>query len=415
MQKLCPTALGVYLSIPFCRAKCSYCNFASGVFGGDRLVRYVDRLVADIRSARQQAAAWQTVLPDCIDTLYFGGGTPSLLIPEQLQKILNVLHEQFDFAAKSEITLECAPGQLSDALLEALPALGVHRISFGVQSFVDTEAAAVGRLHTCAQTLADIARLRRVGIENINVDLLAGLPHQTETSWQASLDQAIATQVPHISVYMLEVDEDSRLGRELLAGGPRYHARAVPDDAQIAAMYQTACERLAAAGIAQYEISNFACSGWQSRHNEKYWLRQPYFGFGMDAHSMLHGNDGHPRRVAATDDLATFLEQGAQSQITIVDPNAVLEEAWFLGLRRNAGVSLLAMEAEFGAEAIAAYRPVLASCVDDGLLQVQHQSACLTAHGRLFSNEVFERFLGVTEVEKAGSAQPTSELQGAFA
>ncbi len=387
--------LGVYISIPFCRAKCSYCNFASGVFGGDRLERYVERLVAEMHSAQTRAEAWQAILPDRVDTIYFGGGTPSLLHPEQLQKIFRALQENFSVARDTEITLECAPGQLADALLEALPQFGVNRISFGVQSFVDAEAAAVGRLHTGAQTLTDIARLRAAGIENINVDLLAGLPHQTEASWQVSLDQAIASGVPHVSVYMLEVDEDSRLGREMLTGGQRYHARAVPDDAQIADLYLAACERLAAAGIAQYEISNFARSGWESRHNEKYWLRQPYLGLGMDAHSMLHGKDGHPRRVAATDDLTVFLEQGAQHKSTMVDVNASLEEAWFLGLRRNAGLRLAALEMEFGAEGIAAYRPALVACVDDGLMEITGETAHLTAQGRLFSNEVFERFLGV--------------------
>jgi len=391
--------LGLYISIPFCRAKCSYCNFASGVFGGDRLDRYVERLVAEIHGARAQASAWQAMLPEQADTIYFGGGTPSLLSPEQLQRIFHALREQFSVSPDAEITLECAPGQLGDALLEALPQVGVNRISFGVQSFVDTEAAAVGRLHTCAQTLADIARLRTAGIENINVDLLAGLPQQTQASWQVSLDQAIASGVPHVSVYMLEVDEDSRLGRELLQGGQRYHAGEVPDDAQIAEMYQAACVQLATAGIAQYEISNFSRHGWESRHNEKYWLRQPYLGLGMDAHSMLLGQDGHPRRVAATDDLTVFLEQGAQHQSTIVDAQASLEEAWFLGLRRNAGLRLAAMAQEFGAEVIAAYRPILATCLDDGLIEITDETACLTEQGRLFSNEVFERFLGVGPCE----------------
>ncbi len=387
--------LGVYISIPFCRAKCSYCNFASGVFGGDRLERYVERLAEEIHSAQAQAADWQTILPKQVDTIYFGGGTPSLLHPEQLRNILCALREKFSVARDAEITLECAPGQLADALLEALPQLGVNRISFGVQSFVDAEAAAVGRLHTGAQTLTDIARLRTAGIENINVDLLAGLPHQTEASWQVSLDQAIASGVPHVSVYMLEVDEDSRLGREMLTGGQRYHASAVPDDAEIADMYLAACEGLNAAGIAQYEISNFARQGWESRHNEKYWLRQPYLGLGMDAHSMLHGKDGHPRRLAATDDLTIFLEQGARHKSTMVDVDASLEEAWFLGLRRNAGLRLAALEVEFGAEVVAACRPALAACVGAGWVEMVDDTARLTAQGRLFSNEVFERFLGL--------------------
>jgi oxygen-independent coproporphyrinogen-3 oxidase len=402
--------LGIYISVPFCRAKCSYCNFASGVFGGDRLARYVERLVEDIHSAHAQAEAWQVELPERVDTVYFGGGTPSLLQPEQLQGILQALRGHFDLAPDAEITLECAPGQISDALLETLPQFGVNRTSLGVQSFVGAETAAVGRLHTGAQTLHEIARLRSIGIRNINVDLLAGLPHQTEASWRFSLDQAIASGVPHLSVYMLEVDEDSRLGRELLAGGQRYHARAVPDDAGIAAMYRTACARLAAAGSAQYEISNFAHAGWESRHNNKYWLRQPYLGLGMDAHSMLPGKDGRPRRVAMTDDLDAFLEQSTPPEIIVVDRTAAMEEAWFLGLRRNAGVQLAAMEEEFGTEAAAAHRPVLADCVADGLMELRDGHACLTAQGRLFSNEVFEKFLDV-----ADATMSTAKQQGALA
>ena len=384
---------GLYISIPFCRSKCSYCNFASGVFGQERLDRYVERLIEEIHSVRARASAVLALPPERVDTIYFGGGTPSLLRPEQLRRIFQALRAEFFLSADAEITLECAPGQLSDDLLEALPQLGVNRVSFGVQSFVDAEARAVGRLHTAAQTLADIARLRSVGIANINVDLLAGLPQQTEASWQVSLDAALASGVPHVSVYMLEVDEDSRLGRELLSSGSRYHAGAVPEDAQIAAMYLTACAHLNAAGIAQYEISNFARAGFTSRHNEKYWLRQPYLGLGLDAHSMLRGADSRPRRLAVADDLTLYLEQSAQWDCTEIDARAALEEAWFLGLRRNAGVQLSALEHEFGADALASYPPVLAGCVEEGLLEFDGDVARLTAQGRLFSNEVFERLL----------------------
>ncbi len=316
-----------------------------------------------------------------------------MLSPEQLQRIFSALHGEFAIAADAEITLECAPGQLSDALLATLPIYGVNRVSFGVQSFVDEEARAVGRLHTCAQTLADLARLRSAGIANINVDLLAGLPHQTADSWQTSLHVAIASNAPHVSVYMLEVDEDSRLGREMLTQGSRYHVHAVPEDALIAEMYQMACTQLAAAGIHQYEISNFAHAGFASRHNEKYWLRQPYLGLGLDAHSMLPGADGRPRRLAIPEDLTVYLEQRAQPQCTVVEPQAALEEAWFLGLRRNAGVRLDSLEREFGIEALAAYAAVLAGCQREGLLLYADGAVCLTAQGRLFSNEVFERFL----------------------
>ncbi len=214
----------------------------------------------------------------------------------------------------------------------------MNRVSLGVQSFVDQEAASVGRLHKREIVLDDIARLRAAGIANINVDLIAGLPHQTRESWERSLDELIATGVPHASVYMLEVDEDSRLGRELIAGGQKYHAHFVPDDDLTAEFYETACERLNAAGIEQYEISNFARAGYESRHNLKYWTRQPYLGFGVDAHSMLRSAGGAVR-FSNPDALEKYVAGAAQDCIA-VSAEAALQEAFFLGLRLNRGIDL---------------------------------------------------------------------------
>ena len=211
----------------------------------------------------------------------------------------------------AEITLECAPGQLSDETLDELLRQGMNRISFGVQSFVDRETAAVGRLHTQQQCEAEIARVRAAGVEEINIDLIAGLPHQTAQSWQYSVEQAIASGAPHVSVYMLEVDEESRLGREMLEQGTRYSASAVPSEDETADWYQQACAALDAAGVQQYEISNFARPGHRSRHNLKYWQRQPYVGFGLDAHSMLPTGTGAVR-FANTSDLDEYLGNAAR-------------------------------------------------------------------------------------------------------
>ncbi len=186
-----------------------------------------------------------------------------MLEAAQLERIFGAVRRQFDVSPNAEITVECAPGTLTDAVLGSLLRCGVNRVSLGVQSFVDQEAAAVGRLHKRATVLHDIARLRTAGITNINIDLIAGLPHQTAESWEFSLAEAIATGVPHVSVYMLEVDEDSRLGRELLAGGTRYHAHFVPDEEAMADFYLAACEWLESSGVAQYEISNFARAGFR--------------------------------------------------------------------------------------------------------------------------------------------------------
>ncbi len=286
-------SLGIYISVPFCRTKCSFCNFASGVFSAAIFERYVAQVGSDIAAAEQTAMQLGGAIERQVDSIYFGGGTPSVLAPDQLERVFQAVRESFDIEPAAEITVECAPGTISDEILEALLRCGVNRVSLGVQSFVDKECSSVGRLHTRHTTLADIARLRAHGIGNISVDLIAGLPHQTPESWDLSLTETLATGVPHISVYMLEVDEDSRLGSELLAGGSRYHAHHVPDDDLTADLYLIACERLEKTGVLQYEISNFArpvthgIGLRNSRHNLKYWTRQPYLGFGVDAHSML--------------------------------------------------------------------------------------------------------------------------------
>ena len=393
-----PDTLGIYLSIPFCRAKCSYCNFASGVFGGERMSAYVDRLTAEIRETHQRTD-FCMVLPRIVDSVYFGGGTPSLLSSEQMQQIVRALQEVFQVDPRAEVALECAPGQLQDDLLRSLPDLGFNRVSLGVQSFLDREAAAVGRLHTRAATLLEIARLRGAGINDINVDLIAGLPHQTEASWRESLDVAISTGVPHLSVYMLDVDEDSRLGREMLAGGTRYGVGLVPREERIAAMYNEACERFTREGIAQYEISNFARVGHQSRHNLKYWTRQPYLGFGLDAHSFLFVPDGTAVRFGNTDNLDRYMAGPAEEVRTAISATAAAEEAWFLGLRLATGVSLVELEKKIGPAAMRAFWPIVAECEQERLLERTATHVRLTNHGRLFANDVFERFLGVVREE----------------
>ena len=279
--------LGLYISVPFCRTKCTYCNFASDVFSRALFDRYVARLCSEIEHARETAEQMGGSFERSADSIYFGGGTPTLLDVAQLQRIFVTIRENFDLTANAEITVECAPGTLTEEKLDALVTCDVNRVSLGVQSLVDQEAASVGRLHKRQTVLDDIARLRTAGISNINIDLIAGLPHQTRASWDQSLNELLATGVPHASIYMLEVDEDSRLGRELIAGGQKYHAHFVPDEDLTADMYEIACDRLNAAGIQQYEISNFARTGFESQHNLKYWMRQPYLGFGVDAHSMI--------------------------------------------------------------------------------------------------------------------------------
>jgi len=390
--------LGIYISVPFCRTKCSYCNFASDVFSRAVFARYVERACADIGRAPAVAQEMGGQIERAVDSIYLGGGTPTVLDTAQLERIFAAVRADFEVQSDAEVTVECAPGTLVPAMLDALLRCGVNRVSLGVQSFVDQEAAAVGRLHKRTTVLDDISRLRAAGIANINVDLIAGLPHQTAESWKVSLEETIATCVPHVSVYMLEVDEDSRLGRELMAGGTRYHAHFVPDDEATADCYLAACERLDAAGVAQYEISNFARRGFESRHNLKYWTRRPYLGFGVDAHSMLFTArpDANAFRFATADSLDAYVA-AAPICANAVSKREALEETFFLGLRLTRGVDLRKVEQKFGREFLEEFSLAIEESVKDGLLQRDGDSICLTLRGRLISNEVFQRFISSGE------------------
>jgi oxygen-independent coproporphyrinogen III oxidase len=396
-------SLGIYISVPFCKTKCSYCNFASDVFSRAVFERYVDRVCADIANTPRIAREMGGQIEREVDSIYLGGGTPTVLEVEQLQRIFAAVRTQFDVRTDAEVTVECAPGTLTPTVLEGLVGCGVNRVSLGVQSFIDAEAAAVGRLHKRSTVHDDIARLRAAEIANINVDLIAGLPHQTAESWQQSLADTIATAVPHVSVYMLEVDEDSRLGRELIAGGTRYHAHFVPDEDATADFYVAACDQLESAGIAQYEISNFARAGFESSHNLKYWTRQPYLGFGVDAHSMLVSSLPRTESVRfATADVLEKYVAGSPLQKTPVSREAALEESFFLGLRLNRGVDLREIAAQFGEPALENLHLAIAGLVADALLERSDDSIRLTPRGRLLSNEVFHTFLAPVPVSDEG-------------
>ena len=386
--------LGLYLSVPFCRTKCTYCNFASDVFSRAVFDRYLDRVCADIHTTPESAGQMGARLEGEADSVYLGGGTPTILDSHQLERLFVTVRQNFRLLPETEITVECAPGTVTPAVVETLLRCGVNRVSLGVQSFVDREAASVGRLHKRETVLDDIVRLRRAGISNINVDLIAGLPYQTAESWKESLESVIALGVPHVSVYMLEVDEDSRLGRELIAGGTKYHAHFVPDEELTAEMYERACEQLNSAGLTQYEISNFARGGFESRHNLKYWTRQPYLGFGVDAHSMLlAANEAWEAvRFATADSLEAYVA-GASLQRTSVSRQAAIEETFFLGLRLAQGVDLERVRSEFGTGVVTALEAVLVELASSGLIDWEGDWVRLTARGRLLSNEVFERFL----------------------
>jgi oxygen-independent coproporphyrinogen III oxidase len=355
---------GVYVSYPFCAQKCTYCNFASGVFPRALEERYRLALAAEIRDHNWQ---WQP------ETVYLGGGTPSSLAPDELAPILATVPGH----PWREATIEAAPGSITSEKARAWAALGINRVSLGVQSFVETEIRRTGRRHTAQIVAAELAVLRDAGILNCNIDLIAGLSGQTAASWRESLDWIERLAPPHVSVYMLEVDEDSRLGKERLLGGVRYGAAEVPDDDQTADFYEFAVERLAALGIARYEISNFARPGSESLHNLKYWTLQPYVGFGADAHSF----DGATRRQNP-ESVEDYLAHAPAS----AEPGDPSHERFFVGLRLSAGIRPSPEEWNRYAEPI---RRFLAQ----ELLESADGALRLTNRGVMLSNEVFQEFL----------------------
>jgi oxygen-independent coproporphyrinogen III oxidase len=359
---------GVYLSYPFCAQKCSYCNFASGVLPRELEPRYAEALRAEIN-------ATATVWPWIPETVYLGGGTPSQMESSVLASILA------DIPGRewSEATMEAAPGGITMDKADAWRNAGINRVSLGVQSFVPRELARTGRKHTAQVVERELGVLRAAGISNFNIDLIAGLPGQTSASWTESLDWIERLQPPHVSVYMLEVDLDSRLGSEILALGKRYGAAEVPSDDQIADFYEIAVDRLAGLGIERYEISNFARPGFESRHNLKYWRREPYLGFGADAHSF----DGVMRWQNA-ETAAEYVDRHAGGLPSAVErTSAQSGEQFFLGLRLNEGV-----EADWSA-----FAPAVEQFVENGLLERNGNRLRLTPRGIMLSNEVFAEFV----------------------
>jgi len=384
--------LGLYISIPFCRSKCTFCNFSSGVYPAGEHFRYIDRVIEDLRGAKALIERVGAELPERVDTVYLGGGTPNLLEPELLRRLFAAVRTEFSVDADAEITMECAPGQLPETTLEAMTGCGVNRASLGVQSFIDREAHECGRLHDRATIEADLCHLRAAGITNISIDLIAGLAGQTFASWEESLAALTNSMVTHASVYMLEIDEDSRLGRELLTGGMRYRASLVPDEDAVARMYERAVERLGQAGIKRYEISNFAQAGFESRHNLRYWQRKPYLGVGLDASSMLRSAPD-VFRWTTTDELRDYLAGPQEPEIERLSPNRQHEEAWFLGLRLDAGVEIAALEREFGRPLVSSVDEIASRLTQDGLLEIENGRVRLTPRGRMLSNEVFQEFI----------------------
>ncbi len=391
---------GIYVQVPFCQTKCTYCNFHTGVVASDRFRPYVEAVCREIREHRllleAAGANWpgrlrgggvarETRSEDlAVDTVYIGGGTPSLLDPAYLQNILNAIRASFA-ADLTEVTLEVDPETIEAGKAAAWVRAGINRVSFGLQSFSDKELVAAGRMHRRADIYRAVPILREAGIRNISFDLIAGLSHQTKVSWRQSLEELAVLAPEHVSVYLLEIDEDSRLGKELLQGGEKYCARSVPSEDDMAEFYEMAQQALGAAGYHHYEISNWAKPGYESKHNLKYWRREPYLGFGAGAHSFL-GTE----RWANAHDAAAYVTavQGGRmpvEQHETLTAERALEEELFLGLRQLDGIDLAQIERDYGVSLAARFDPLTSA----GLVERDGSIVRLAPERLSISNEVF--------------------------
>ncbi len=368
---------GLYIQVPFCQTKCTYCNFHTGVFSSQLYEPYA---AAVCREAELRAGeAWGV-----FDTAYFGGGTPSLLRGESLARVFGALRANFACEIE-EATLEADPETITREKAEAWLAAGFNRVSLGAQSFNDVELKAAGRMHRREDIVAAVAALRAAGFRNLTLDLIAGLPHQTAASWDASLDGLLQLEPQHVSIYLMEIDEGSRLGREAISGGGRYSAAALPSDDAMADFYERARERLWAAGFEHYEISNWARPGFRSRHNLKYWRREPYLGLGAGAHSF----DGVRRWANAHEpaDYVAAIEGGRlpMEQLQTVSEREEIEEEIFLGLRQLEGIEIGRVLRDGGSE----LRGRIEELRGQGLLIIDGGRVRLAPDRLAVSNEVF--------------------------
>jgi oxygen-independent coproporphyrinogen-3 oxidase len=385
--------LGIYIQVPFCQTKCTYCNFHTGVVATSRFAPYIASVTKEVQQHTRLYQAAGISLPNdlvnaTVDTVYIGGGTPSLLNPADLHAVLDVIRNTFT-ATLTEVTLEADPETIDESKAAAWARAGINRVSFGAQSFSDEELIAAGRMHRREDLYRAAPILRDAGITNISFDLIAGMPRQTPQSWRRSLEELIAMHPSHISIYMMEIDEGSRLGREVLSGGKRYSADALPSDEQMADAYDLAQQQLAAAGYIHYEISNWALPGFESRHNLKYWRREPYLGVGAGAHSF-----SGTQRWANAHDAASYvasLENGRLpiEQLENVSSHQALEEELFLGLRQLAGIDCTRIEKEYGIS----LAPKLEHLAANGLIEREGDIVRLAPEKLSISNEVFVELL----------------------
>ncbi len=382
-QEVSSTPAGIYLHIPFCHAICNYCNFNRGLHDDGLRQRYVDALIADIHLAADSSIT--------ADTIFFGGGTPSLLQPQEVARIIQACRDSFEMAADSEITLEANPESSSGETLDGFREAGVNRLSFGVQSFRDEELQRLGRLHSSETARQAVALARAAGFDNLSLDLMMWLPGQTQAHWLESVEALIALQPDHASLYLLEIYPNAPLRDEMARAG----LSPAPDD-DAAEMYLEGLARLERGGFEQYEISNVARPrSRRSRHNLKYWQEGDWLGFGSGAHATFRGERW--RTVSGTTDYIDRVRAGTDVRLDrrVLTAEEKLEEALFMGLRLADGVDLAAVSGRHGIDIWARYGPDLAPYVSAGLLVHEPGSRLrLTRRGMLLANDVMAVFIG---------------------
>lgn len=375
---------GIYLHIPFCKSRCSYCDFATDVFrNAETVERYVAALCREIENFDQPANAVGSDL--LTDTIYFGGGTPSLLTAKQVEKILVSLYSKFTMEPDFELTMEMNPATVSLDTLKDYKSLGVNRASFGVQTFDDTELKRLARGHDANDARETFRMLRKAGFENVSFDLIVGLPRQTFADWEKNLDEALSMRPEHLSLYLLEIHEGTPLADQI-----RRRRQPMPDEELAAVMYESMVEKIATSDYNQYEISNFALPGLESRHNSKYWRLEPVYAFGVSAHSF----DGSQRYVNERDTARyiRLINEAGSAEMMREDINAA-SEFIFLGLRMTNGIGLADYEKRFALSLIRKYGCELETLFESGLVEIYADRLRLTRKGMLFSNEIFSVFV----------------------
>jgi oxygen-independent coproporphyrinogen-3 oxidase len=371
--------LGLYVHVPFCSAICHYCNFNRGLMDAALKTAYVDALVTHIGREAESAT---------VDTIYFGGGTPSLLEPSEIARVIATCRASFTVTADVEVTMEANPETVDAARLAGFREAGVNRLSFGVQSFLDDELRRLGRLHGAARARAALTEARSAGFDNVSLDLMMWLPGQTVAQWLTSVDALIELAPDHASLYLLELYPNAPL-QEIMA---RQQWSQSPDD-DAADMYELAMDRLDAAGLRQYEISNVARAGFESRHNLKYWHDTGWLAFGCGAHGSRDGRRW--KHVADTRSYVERVQAGADpvSEARRLDREAQLAEALFMGLRLNEGVDLDVYRVRFDQDVWDRYGETLEPAVQAGLLERNSERIRLTRRGMLLANEVMQVFV----------------------